>query len=94
MPFIGEYFREIVAQGIRVADALPVKVLVLGGRLVLVLCRVSDIVGGEPVKAVVFLGVAVQTAFDLEVQVLDDVPGHGAVDSPVPADTFVVVVRH
>ena len=94
MALVGEYFREIVAESIGIPDSLPVSVGIACGRLVLVLCSVAHIVGSHAVETVVFLAVVFKTALYPEIQVLDDMPCHGAVHCPVPADAEIVIVSH
>ncbi len=83
---------EIVVQGIGVAVARPEGLGVLVGRSVLHGGVVGDIVGRQAVEAVVALPVVLKTAFDLELEAVDDGPVECGVGVPGGADALGVIV--
>ena len=83
---------EIIIQGIGIAVFLTVGILVLVGRLILDRRILPGIIGGDAVEVVIRLDPVVKAALNLQVEVVDDMPGDGPVHRPVLAETAGIVV--
>ena len=86
--------REVVVQGIGIAVLCPEIVAVEVCRLVLDGRCIAYIIGCETIETVVFLRIVVETAFNLQVEIVDDMSCNCTVKSPVLTDTATVVVSN
>ena len=96
MTVIPDNILEIVVQGVGVTYPLPVEISIDDSRLVIIpfADTVGHIICCQAVEPVVDLAVGLETAFYLEVEVVDDMPGDSRVGVPALAYPHIVIVPY
>ena len=94
MTFVGDDLVELIVEGVRTADLLARQADLPCGGMVLVFfgSGIGHVIRSQAVELVILLIERIDTAFHAQVEILDDMPGDGAVEGPVGTDTPLVVV--